>query len=128
MEHVYGAVADLRERHAELRAPRLTWDGMRRVLNREGVLVASVPLGRPAKLVIYEGVGVMLLDSARPARHLWYCAHELAHWKLHVQDDLTEHDGLCYHMDDLTGDDPREHEADLFADLLMYGPERSVDG
>lgn len=120
-DRVYAAVAALRELHPELRVPHLTWDGMRRVLAREGVLVASVPLGRPAKLLPYEGVAVMLLDNSRRARHLWYAAHELGHWKLHVALDPYER---CYHMDDTLSDDPQEREAELFADLLMYEPQR----
>jgi len=121
LERVYSAVDDLRGLHSELCEPRLTWDGLRRVLIREGVLVASVPLGRPAKLLPFEGMAVMLLDNSRRARHLWYAAHEFGHWKLHASDDLYER---CYHMDDILGDDPKEHEADLFAELLMYGPQR----
>ena len=60
----------------------------------------------------------MLLDNSRRARHLWYAAHEFGHWKLHAASDPYE---CCYHLDDVLGDDPKEHEADLFADLLMYG-------
>lgn len=120
---VFAAVEQLRERFPELERA-VTWDGLRRILSREGVLLASVPLARPAKLMLYEGVGIILVDSARPARHLWYAAHEYGHWKLHASRDPYEccyH--TCYHMDDALGTDPREHEADLFADLLMYGPQ-----
>lgn len=115
---VYNVVRNLRELHQELQRS-ITWDGLRAVLLRDGVLLASAPLARPAKLLVYEGVAVILVDSARPARHLWYTAHEYGHFKLHVSSDHYE---CCYHMDDLLAGDPREHEADLFADLLMYGP------
>jgi len=120
---VYATADALRERHPELRSA-LTWDGFRSVLSREGVLLARVPLGRPAKLMGYEGTWIILVDSDRPARHLGFALHEFGHLKMHVDDGPNGRYEQCFHMDDLLADDPRELEADLLAELLVYGWER----
>lgn len=122
-ERVRRIAEGIRERHPEF-VGGVSWDGLRRVLAREGVLFAQVPLARPAKLMGDEGIWIILVDSARPARHLFYTLHEYAHLKLHVDHSATGRYEACFHMDDVVGDDPRELEADLLAELLMYGWER----
>lgn len=109
-----------RELHPELAGP-ITWDAMRRILAREGVFVASVPLARPAMLLGHEGIWLVLLNKAQPRHHTYYAAHELGHLWLHV-DRGEGRDERCYHMDCDWRADPREDDAELFAACLLGGP------
>lgn len=111
-----------REEHPELAAP-LTWVGLLRILKREGVLFASVPLARRGRLVGVEGTWLILADTRRRARHLWIAAHELAHLWLHVDESSVDRFELTFNMDDFDGDDPREGEAEYLAACMLYGPE-----
>ena len=115
---IAAVIAAKRKVHPELRRP-LHWIGLQRVLARENVLLAVVPLARPAKLVPYEGMWMLLVNSRLPARrHTYYAAHELGHLWLHRHAD-DELEARCYHMDLNWPDDPREDEAELFAQLVL---------
>lgn len=65
------------------------------------------------------GTTVFMINSNYPPRrHTARVAHELAHAYLHV-DEETE---LVLHLDsEWRADDPREEEAELLADWLLYG-------
>lgn len=107
--------------HPELRA-RLTWNGFLAILRRERVHLLRVPLARPGKLLGFDGAWTILVDASRPARHLAYGCHELAHLWLHVDESEGRFE-VCYNMDDADGDDPRESEAEFLAACLIEGPE-----
>lgn len=110
-----------RQFHPELRAA-MTWEGLLRILAREGVLYASVPLSRRGKLLGCDGVWMILADNARRPRHLGIVAHELSHLWAHV-DVKTDRYDFAFNQDDFDGDDPREAEAEYLAECIIYGPE-----
>lgn len=104
--------------HPELASP-LRWDGLRRILDREGVLLGLVPLSHPAMLTCHERMWIILVNSALPARrHTYYAAHELGHLWLHVDQDADRWQRV-YHMDPNWQDDPREDDAELFAQMVL---------
>lgn len=116
-DEIRAVISQKREHHPELASP-LRWVTLRRILDREGVLLATVPLVRPAKLAAYEGMWLLLLNSRLPARrHTYYAAHELGHLWLHT--DVEEAWEQCFHMDVNWPDDPREDDAELFAQMVL---------
>lgn len=115
---IHSVLAEKRELHPELRHP-LTWDALRAIAEREGIVVAAVSLARPAKLVAFHGEWMILVNSSLPARrHTYYAAHELGHLWLHRPEDTGQQ---VYHMDLNWPDDPREDDAELFAQLVLGG-------
>lgn len=102
--------------HPELHAP-LRWDGLLRVLQREGVILARVPLDWPGQLFACEGMWILLINSDAPARrHTYIGAHELGHLWLHTDGDAWT---PCYQMTVDWPDDPREDDAELFAQMVL---------
>jgi hypothetical protein len=124
VEAISAVIARKRETHPEL-ARALTWPGLSRICEREGVAIAFQPLPRAAQLVPYLGRWAILINKDEPyRRHTYRAAHELGHLWLHhdVQHERSE---LVYNMDTQWGDDPREDDAELFASLVLAGPARS---
>jgi hypothetical protein len=124
-ENVLALVESLRERHPELGGP-LTWSALERVLRRDCVSVARMPLvgGSPADVMGVPPYFVITLNSDFPPRRQTRdAAHEYGHIKLHPS-ELGEIDS---NLSPIGSDDPRELEAQLFAQLLMVGPEATPD-
>lgn len=113
-------IEERRQVHPELSGP-LTWEGVRAILRREGVLYAPVPLPQPARLIGHEGVWVILVDSRQPRRHTYFVAHELGHLWAHV-DRCGERWDCVYNMGVNWEEDPREDEAEYVAMQLLRGP------
>lgn len=119
-ENVLVLVESLRELHPELARP-LTWSALARVFRRERIAVLRLPLvgGTPADVM---GVGryfvITLNSELSPRRHTRDAAHEWGHTKLHPA-ELGEVDR---NLSPIASTDPRELEAQLFAQLLMVGP------
>jgi|SRR5579872_3954942 len=117
IELIDAVIAAKRELHPELAEP-LTWDAVRAIAEREGIALVAVALARPAKLVAYDGGWMILVNSNLPARrHTYFAAHELGHLWLHRGGDTGER--LVYHMDTNWSDDPREDDAELFAQRVL---------
>lgn len=117
-DQIAAVIEQKRMIHPELSSP-LHWPGLRQILTREGVLLARAPLDRSAQLVPYDGVWVLLINADAPARrHTYFAAHELGHLWLHVEHghERWEH---CYHMATDWPDDPREDDAELFAQMVL---------
>jgi Zn-dependent peptidase ImmA (M78 family) len=104
-----------RQIHPELRHP-LTWGAVQAVCRREGVLIKKGPLPADAVLLAALGSAVIVLNSdLPPRRHTYRAAHELAHWWLHSDRELT-----IYRMSEDVRDE-REDEAEYIALRLMQG-------
>lgn len=110
-------VQAVRARHPELRQAA-TWNAMRRVLKKEGITLKLLPLIADAKVIAMGGVSVMAIRSdAPPARHTYFAVHEYAHIQLHA----PAADEVVFNMSPCWPDDPREDEAEYFAQRLMQG-------
>jgi len=117
VESIDAVIAAKREVHPELAHP-LTWDALRAITDREGIVLAAVSLTRPAKLVAYDGAWMILVNSGLPPRrHTYFAAHELGHLWLHRTSDAGER--LVYHMDTNWPNDPREDDAEFFAQRVL---------
>ncbi len=124
-ENVLAVVDSLRERHPEL-GRALTWSALERVLRRERIAVARMALvgGTPADVMGVAPYFVITLSSEFPPRRQTRdAAHEYGHIKLHPS-ELGEIDR---NLSPIESTDPREFEAQLFAQLLMVGPEATPD-
>lgn len=107
----------LRDTHPEMRKP-VTWSVMRRVLKKEGITLTLLPLTADAKLIAMGGVSIMAIRQDAPrARHTYFAAHEYAHIPLHA----PAADEVVFNMSPCWPDDPREDEAEYFAQRLMQG-------
>jgi Zn-dependent peptidase ImmA (M78 family) len=107
----------VRDMHPELRRPA-TWNAMRRAFKREGITLMLLPLTADAKLISMGGVSVMAVRSdAPPARHTYFAVHEYAHVRLHA----PAADEVVFNMSPCWPNDPREDEAEYFAQRLMQG-------
>lgn len=126
VEQIADVIARKRDLHPELARP-LTWPAFTRICEREQVKIRQSPveMPRPAQLVPYGGRWAILLSPGAPRRrHLYLGAHELGHLWCHHD---TQHDRWerVYNMDTHWGADPREDDAELFAELVLMGPTRS---
>ena len=98
--------------HPELREP-LTWEGLRQVWAREGVLIVSGELPADAVLLSALGTAVIVLNCAlHPQRRAARGAHELGHWWLHRANTRVRHP-LAH--------DEREDQAEYVARRLIQG-------
>jgi Zn-dependent peptidase ImmA (M78 family) len=125
-EAIQAIIAAKRQLHPEL-ARALTWTGVQRICEREGVILrkASGPTPRPAQLVPFAGAWTILLSRDVPQRRYTYlAAHELGHLWLH-HDAAAERWEHVFNMDVNWPDDPREDEAETFAALVLAGPTRA---
>jgi hypothetical protein len=123
---IAAVIAAKRETHPELARP-MTWPGFNRICDREGVAIRPAPLAmpRPAQLVPFLGTWSILLSADAPRRRLLYLAsHELGHLWCH-HDAAHERWERVFNMDPHWNDDPREDDAELFAQLLVMGPTRA---
>lgn len=123
IEQVTTVIERKRETHPEL-ARALTWPGLVRICDREGVRirVSPAPIPRRAQLVPYAGRWTILISKGSPARrHTYDAAHELGHLWLH-HDRTAERWERVYNMDTHWADDPREDDAELFASIVLMGP------
>lgn len=114
-----------RQFHPELTRP-LTWPGLERICAREGVRIAFQRLPREAQLVPFLGGWTIVLNKELPfRRHTYRGAHELGHLWLHhdLKHDRSER---VYNMDTEWEADPREDDAELFAQIILMGPRRSA--
>lgn len=126
IEEISAVLDAKRAVHPELARP-LTWPGLERICAREGVRVrvSPEPMPRPAQLVPFLGRWAILLSRAAPyRRHTYLATHELGHLWLH-HDRTSERWERVYNMDANWADDPREDDAELFAQLVLMGPRRS---
>lgn len=123
--HIHRLLDRKRELHPELAQP-LTWEGLRRIAEREHIGLFSKPLPNPACLLRFDGTWNIVVSSAHPARRrTMNAAHELAHLWLHVD----EHEGRfepCINYSYPGNADPREQEADFLATALL-APKRLAD-
>ena len=109
--------------HPELERQR-DWPGIRRIMAREGVGLAVAPLGRPAKLVRFNGGWWILLNSRlHRRRYVNYAAHELAHLWLHVDGYGTERWEVGYNTDTAHVDAEQEEDAEYLASCMLYAVE-----
>ena len=117
---ILAVLAAKRECHPELCAP-VTWRRLKRVAQEEGVRLAVADIAEPASLVSFAGAWAVFISSRQPARqHARLAAHELAHLWLHV--DMAEgRSARTYQRDRYDANDPREKEADYFAECLLAG-------
>jgi Zn-dependent peptidase ImmA (M78 family) len=114
-----------RETHPEL-ARALTWPAFLRICEREDVTVrkSRAPMPRMAQLVPYAGAWTIVLNCAAPLRrHLYLGTHELGHLWLHHDRAGAERWERVYNMEQHWPDDPREDDAELFAQLVLMGPQ-----
>lgn len=110
-------IVAVRERYPALRRPA-TWTAVKRALKEEGILLALLPITADAKLISMGGVSVIAIRQDAPrARHTYFAVHEYAHIHLHAPDA----DEVVYNMSPCWPDDPREDEAEYFAQRLMMG-------
>jgi IrrE N-terminal-like domain len=126
VEEIAAVIERKRQHHPEL-ARGLTWPGMTRICQREGVRLCTSPepLPRPAQLVPFRGRwGILLSKDAPFRRHTYLAAHELGHLWLH-HDQQHDRAERVYNMDTWWVDDPREDDAELFASLVLMGPTRA---
>jgi hypothetical protein len=124
LDEIAAVLERKRELHPEL-ARGLTWPGFERICGREGVSIAFQSLPREAQLVPFMGSWTIILNKNLPfRRHTYRGAHELGHLWLHhdLQHERTEH---VYNMDVRWEADPREDDAEHFAQLILMGPKRS---
>lgn len=124
-ENVLAIVDSLRERHPELGQP-LNWNGLMRVFARERVTLLKMPLigGAAADVVGFPPYFVVTINSSSgPRRQTRDAAHEYGHIKLHP----SEIGEIDRNLSPIRSDDPRELEAQLFAQLLMVGPTATPD-
>jgi hypothetical protein len=113
---IYRIVERKAQEHPEL-VP-LSWDGLCRILAREGIELFRLPLPRPAQLVQYCGTWSILVNANLPRRtHTVFAAHELGHLWLH-HDPTCERWERCYNMDEDWLRSPREDDAQLFAMIV----------
>lgn len=117
---VIAHVDGLREIHSELARP-VRAAQLRAVFDREGIEVTRAKIRRRAFVDGAEGVFVVTLRNDLAARvQTKVLLHEYAHIHLH----LTDSDGeVTRQLLACQRGDVREHEADLFAALLWYGPD-----
>lgn len=115
-DRVERLVTSKRKRHPELRQP-VTYQGIRAVCDREGILVMHGPLPFAGATVSYRGRHVIMVDPRRsPRRETYAIAHELGHVWLHADDEPA-----VRHMEEPWPDDPREDEAEAVATMLLQG-------
>lgn len=126
VDRISSVIARKRELHPEL-ARALSWPGIQRICEREGVdlFVAKSRMPRLAQLVPYDGAwSIMISHDAQVRRHTYLAAHELGHLWLH-HDATSERWERVYNMDRNWADDPREDDAEMFATLVLAGPTRA---
>lgn len=123
LEAIRAVVREKSAIHPELLAP-LTLRGLRRILEREDVEFIVRPLPRPAQLIPFLGGWSIVVDSRRPERqHVYLGAHELGHLWLHHDVHFDRWETRVYNMGDAWEPDPKEDDAELFATLVLQGPE-----
>ena len=113
-----------RETHPEL-SRALTWPALQRICAREeiAIRVSSGHMPRLAQLVPCFGAWTILLSKDAPMRrHTYLAAHELGHLWLH-HDRQHGRSERVYNMAEHWPDDPREDDAELFAQLVLMGPQ-----
>jgi Zn-dependent peptidase ImmA (M78 family) len=125
-----GEIAAVIERkraaHPEL-ARALTWPGLLRICEREGVAIrmSSGRMPRPAQLVPFLGGWTIVLNRDTPyRRHTYLGTHELGHLWCH-HDAKNERWERVFNMDEHWQADPREDDAEIFCSLVLMGPTRS---
>jgi hypothetical protein len=126
-DQIVGVIDGKREVHTEL-SRALSWPALLRVCQREGVRVrvSKGPIPRLAQLVPFDGTWTIVISRDAPSRrHTYLVAHELGHLWLH-HDRTAERWEQVYNMDVDWADDPREDDAELFAQLILMGPQRSA--
>lgn len=124
-EEIAAVLQRKREFHPELAHP-VTWPGMERICDREGVRIAFQRIPRDAQLIPFLGGWTIVLNKdLHYRRHTYRAAHELGHLWLH-HDLRHERTERVYNMDTGWEEDPREDDAELFAQLLLMGPKRST--
>jgi hypothetical protein len=112
------ALAELRERHPELRA-RPNWSALLTVLRRDGVRLRRAPIPSYGRLVGFLGEWTILIGEHAPRpRWMYIVLHELGHLVLH-HDRGAERWEPCLNFGYDVGPDPREHDAELFAAMIM---------
>jgi hypothetical protein len=126
IEEISAVIARKRDVHPEL-ARCLTWPGLLRICEREGVdvRISRGPMPRQAQLVPYAGAWTIVLNRDTPfRRHTYLAAHELGHLWLH-HDRAHDRWERVFNMDASWEADPREDDAELFASLVLAGPTRA---
>lgn len=127
IDQIRAAIARRADDHPELRAP-LRWTGLQRILIRERIKLYVTALPRPAQLCSYLGGWAIFVNSSEPPRrHTYYAAHELGHLWLH-HDATCERWETCFNNDVDWPDDPREDDAELFATMVLQGPQFAGGG
>jgi hypothetical protein len=112
-----------RDRHPELAKP-LTLAGLRRIVKREHVELSIRPHPRLGELVPLLGRWLIIVDERQPKKAWTICAaHELAHLWLHHDPYFARHETTVYDASPPWYDIVREEEADVFAELLVRGPD-----
>lgn len=126
VRRIVAVVDSLRDIHAELTAP-VKWTALRRVLDRENILIHRTAMQRRADVFCSLGVSVISISSDVPQRS-WVklAAHEYGHIKLHLADEAAG-DVIVRNLQPCRKGDAREYEAELFARLLLLGPGASLD-
>jgi hypothetical protein len=125
VDEITAVIERKRAIHPEL-ARALTWPGLQRICEREGIAMrmSSRRMPRPAQLVPFLGGWTIVLNRDTPhRRHTYLGAHELGHLWLH-HDSHNERWERVFNMDEHWQADPREDDAEIFASLVLAGPPR----
>lgn len=120
---VVAAVEDARQRHPELQAP-LRWRSLVQIFDRERIILRRLPIASNADVLGFDGIFVVTINSEAIHRnHTRYAAHEYGHIHLHF-DDVGE---VAKNLSPCQRGDPREIEAELFATMLLIGPDATPE-
>jgi len=112
--------------HPELRRP-LGLAGFRRILGRERIKLVLTHHPRVAQLVASPNGWAIVIDRRQsPDGRLVCGCHELAHLWLHHDPYFARHETTIYDASPPWYDTLREEEADVFAELLVRGPEKGI--
>lgn len=119
-------VEQKRAMHPEFRS-RLTKAGLKAALAREGVRIRVRRHGRLAQLVpLPAGWTIIIEAQTTDSERLMLAAHELAHLYLHHDPFFARHETEVYDVSPPWYDAVREEEADVFAELLVRGPDVGI--
>jgi hypothetical protein len=112
------AIAELRERHPELRT-RPSWPALLNVLRRDGIRLRRAKIPSYGRLVGYLGEWTILIGVHAP-RALWsyVVLHELGHLVLHHERGAERWEPCLSFGYDVDVDE-REDDAELFAAIIM---------
>jgi hypothetical protein len=121
--NVLAAVEEARDAHPEL-GERLTWPRLQRVLGRERIGLMMLPIFDKADVLGAPPYFIITLNSStHPRHHTRHAAHEYAHIRLHFgTPGETERN-----LSPCQRGDAREWEAELFATLLLLGPDATIE-